>query len=56
MQSKATTRLAGVEMIDGTGHWMQQEQPGEVGQRLLAFIDKAGGAEQALKRDLSGLC
>ncbi|MEZ2409292.1 alpha/beta fold hydrolase [Bosea sp. RCC_152_1] len=45
MTTKAATRVAGVELIDGAGHWVQQEQPDRLGRLLLAFIKEAGGAD-----------
>jgi pimeloyl-ACP methyl ester carboxylesterase len=47
MRTKAATRLAGVEMIDGAGHWIQQEQPDRLGALLLAFMKEVGGANHA---------
>jgi pimeloyl-ACP methyl ester carboxylesterase len=44
MQSTACTDLRGVHLIDGAGHWVQQEQPAEVSRLLLSFI---GAAETA---------
>lgn len=41
MKMKATTRMQGVELIDGTGHWIQQEQPVRLGALLLAFARHA---------------
>jgi pimeloyl-ACP methyl ester carboxylesterase len=38
MQSKACTRMAAPHLIDGAGHWVQQEQPAEVVRLLLAFL------------------
>jgi len=38
MQSSACTRMLGCHLIDGAGHWVQQEQPGEVARLLLQFI------------------
>ncbi len=38
MQSQACTRMTDVHLIDGAGHWVQQEQPAEVARRLLAFL------------------
>lgn len=46
MKSKAMTRLHGIEMIEGAGHWIQQEQPVRLGERLLAFLKEAGAADQ----------
>jgi len=50
MQSNACTRMLGVRMlgchlIDGAGHWVQQEQPREVAQMLLQFIQQACNRE-----------
>jgi pimeloyl-ACP methyl ester carboxylesterase len=42
MKTKATTCLQGVEMIDGAGHWIQQEQPIRLSERLLDFIEGTG--------------
>jgi pimeloyl-ACP methyl ester carboxylesterase len=42
MRTKATTRLLGIEMIDGAGHWIQQEQPARLAATLLAFMQEAG--------------
>jgi len=45
MQSKACTGMIGCHLVDGAGHWVQQEQPGEVSRLLLAFLrDAHGGA------------
>jgi pimeloyl-ACP methyl ester carboxylesterase len=45
MQSKACTSMIGCHLVDGAGHWVQQEQPGEVSRVLLAFLrDAHGGA------------
>ncbi len=38
MQSQACTRMTDVHLIDGAGHWVQQEQPTEVARLLLAFL------------------
>jgi pimeloyl-ACP methyl ester carboxylesterase len=42
MQSTACTRMLGVHLIDGAGHWVQQEQPAEVSRLLLEFLKTAG--------------
>jgi len=47
MKSKATTQLHGIEMIEGAGHWIQQEQPVRLGERLRTFMKAAGAADQA---------
>jgi pimeloyl-ACP methyl ester carboxylesterase len=39
MQKTACTRMSDVHLIEGAGHWVQQEQPGEVSRLLLQFLD-----------------
>jgi pimeloyl-ACP methyl ester carboxylesterase len=41
MQTRACTRLRGCHLIDGAGHWVQQEQPARVSELLLAFLAAA---------------
>lgn len=38
MKTKATTKMAGIELIDGAGHWIQQEKPVQLAKLLLTFI------------------
>ena len=38
MQRSACTRMLGCHLIDGAGHWVQQEQPQEVVRKLLEFL------------------
>jgi pimeloyl-ACP methyl ester carboxylesterase len=38
MQSTACSRMLGVHLVDGAGHWVQQEQPERVGELLLDFL------------------
>jgi len=38
MQSTACSRMIGCHLVDGAGHWVQQEQPVEVSRLLLAFL------------------
>jgi pimeloyl-ACP methyl ester carboxylesterase len=38
MQTKACTRMIGCHLVDGAGHWVQQEQADEVSRLLLAFL------------------
>ncbi len=40
MRTQAATNLRGIELIDGAGHWIQQEQPAKLGERLLAFMQE----------------
>jgi pimeloyl-ACP methyl ester carboxylesterase len=37
MQQSACTRMLGCHLIDGAGHWVQQEQPEQVSELLLRF-------------------
>jgi pimeloyl-ACP methyl ester carboxylesterase len=41
MQTKACTRMLGVHLIEGAGHWVQQEQPEKVGALLVEFLGLA---------------
>jgi pimeloyl-ACP methyl ester carboxylesterase len=41
MQSSACTRMIGCHLVDGAGHWVQQEQPAEVSRLLLEFMPRA---------------
>ncbi|WP_246665438.1 alpha/beta fold hydrolase [Rhizobium tropici] len=45
MRTKAATRMAGIELIDGAGHWIQQEQPARLGMLLLAFVKELDAAD-----------
>ncbi|MFZ2160172.1 MAG: alpha/beta hydrolase [Bradyrhizobium sp.] len=38
MQTTACTRMIGCHLVDGAGHWVQQEQPAEVSRLLLGFL------------------
>ncbi len=41
MQATACTRMRGCHLVDGAGHWVQQEQPEKVSELLLAFLRQA---------------
>jgi pimeloyl-ACP methyl ester carboxylesterase len=41
MQASACTRMLACHLVDGAGHWVQQEQPAEVSRLLLQFLDQA---------------
>ncbi len=47
MSTRAATRMHGVELIDGAGHWIQQEQPIRLSELLLTFIKEVGGVDHA---------
>ena len=38
MQKEACTRMAAVHLIEGAGHWVQQEQPEATARHILAFL------------------
>jgi pimeloyl-ACP methyl ester carboxylesterase len=41
MQKTACTRMKEIHLIEGAGHWVQQEQPDEVNRLLLQFLKTA---------------
>jgi pimeloyl-ACP methyl ester carboxylesterase len=41
MQTRACSRMIGCHLVDGAGHWVQQEQPAEVSRLLLQFLKNA---------------
>jgi len=45
MRTKAATRMEGIELIDGAGHWIQQEQPVRLSELVLSFIKEAVGPD-----------
>jgi pimeloyl-ACP methyl ester carboxylesterase len=49
MQERACTRMIGCHLIDGAGHWVQQEQPQAVGDLLIAFLRKASESVSSLR-------
>lgn len=40
MQKTACTQMLGVYLVDGAGHWVQQEQPEEVSKLLIQFLQQ----------------
>jgi len=38
MQTSACTQMLGCHLVEGAGHWVQQEQPEEVSRLLLQFL------------------
>jgi len=38
MQERACTRMLGCHLVDGAGHWVQQEQPAAASRLLLDFL------------------
>ena len=41
MQHEACTDMRAVHMVDGAGHWVQQEQPAETARLLIEFLYRA---------------
>jgi pimeloyl-ACP methyl ester carboxylesterase len=41
MRTSACTRMVGFHLLDGAGHWVQQEQPEQVTRLLLQFFKQA---------------
>ena len=41
MQSTACSNMIGCDLIDGAGHWVQQEQPARVSELLTGFLREA---------------
>jgi pimeloyl-ACP methyl ester carboxylesterase len=41
MQTSACTRMIGCHLIEGAGHWVQQEQPEQVSHLLSQFVKRA---------------
>src|SRR5882757_8633279 len=48
MQRKACTKMIGCHLVDGAGHWVQQEQPKEVSSLLLKFLRDARAGAQTI--------
>jgi pimeloyl-ACP methyl ester carboxylesterase len=47
MQASACTRMLGCHLIEGAGHWVQQEQPGRVSELLTQFLQGRTGRMSA---------
>jgi pimeloyl-ACP methyl ester carboxylesterase len=42
MQTSACTHMQGCYVLDGAGHWVQQEQPEQVSTLLTQFLRQQG--------------
>src|SRR3954449_4243873 len=40
MQTSACTQMQGCHLLEGAGHWVQQEQPGQVSELLVGFLGR----------------
>jgi pimeloyl-ACP methyl ester carboxylesterase len=49
MACSACTEFRGIHLVEGAGHWVQQEQPGAVGELLIEFL-----AQQAARAPRRG--
>src|SRR6201987_284250 len=47
MQRSACTRMLGCHLVEGAGHWVQQEQPAQVSRLLLEFLKQAKKSAKA---------
>ena len=45
MQKAACTRMLGCHLVDGAGHWVQQERPEKVSELLREFLRRQGRAD-----------
>lgn len=43
MQESACTNMVGCHLVEGAGHWVQQEQPGQVVDLLTGFLNPRSG-------------
>ena len=41
LEKTVTTKYRGTHLVDGAGHWVQQEQPGQVSKLLIDFLHDA---------------
>ncbi|MCX7009916.1 MAG: alpha/beta hydrolase [Kiritimatiellaeota bacterium] len=46
MQTSACKRMLGCHIVEGAGHWVQQEQPEEVTKLLLQFLRRSSSNEK----------
>jgi pimeloyl-ACP methyl ester carboxylesterase len=42
MQEQACTDMRAVHLVDGAGHWVQQEQAEVVSRLILEFLENTG--------------
>lgn len=45
MQTTACTRMLGCHLVDGAGHWVQQEKPADVARLILDFLRRTDPQE-----------
>jgi pimeloyl-ACP methyl ester carboxylesterase len=42
MQKTACTRMVAAHLVEGAGHWVQQEQPGQTSKLIIEFLRRRG--------------
>ena len=47
MRTSACTRMVSFHLLDGAGHWVQQEQPEQVSRMLTQFLRDHAAARVA---------
>ncbi len=47
MQTRACTQMLGCHLIEGAGHWVQQEQPEATSELLIRFLERRSAAPRA---------
>jgi pimeloyl-ACP methyl ester carboxylesterase len=48
MQNTACTQMRGAHLIDGAGHWLEQEQPEQVTKLLVQFLQDSSAPDRKL--------
>ena len=48
MQKRACSNMIGCHLVDGAGHWVQQEQPEQVTRLLLQFLGHTAGRKRSI--------
>jgi pimeloyl-ACP methyl ester carboxylesterase len=46
MRATACTRMVGFHLVEGAGHWVQQEQPEQVSKLLIQFLREQGRTDR----------
>ena len=55
MQTKACTNMIGCHLVDGAGHWVQQEQPSEVSRLLVQFLQERSKERRQILNQASAI-
>jgi pimeloyl-ACP methyl ester carboxylesterase len=46
MQTRACTQMIDCQLVDGAGHWVQQEQPEQTCALLIRFLKRLPAAQR----------